>query len=201
MKPGEDERISPPNFTQHDNFIIESCQKNFEGWGVRGKNSRNPPKKYSSLPRNPPFIGQYCKSMQQAVDRAQRSAASLAAVDGTVSAMSWSTVARGRSRAQVRAVRGPESRLERKRSHSGSRKNHGSAAAAASHLSSSKMPAARSSMSRLNITRDHSRCSVSGCTARDKSSHASNDCFNHPLFGEANLARYRERRARRQKST
>ena len=64
-------------------------------------------------------IGQYCKSMQQAVDRAQRSFASLAAVDGTVSAMPWSTVARGRSKAQVRAVRGPESRLERKRSHSG----------------------------------------------------------------------------------
>ena len=145
-------------------------------------------------------IGQYCKSMQQAVDRTQRSAASLAAVDGTVSAMSWSIVARGRSRAQVRAVRGPESRLERKRSHSGSRKNHGSAAAA-SHLSSSKMPAAKSSTSRLNITRNHSPCSVSGCTARDKSRHASNGCFNHPLLGEANLARYRERRARRQKST
>ena len=112
--------------------------------------------------------------MQQAVDRALRSAASLAAVDGTVSAMSWSTVARGRSKTQVRAVRGPESRLERKRSHSGS--------AAASHLSSSKMPAAKSSTSRLNITRDHSLCSVSGCTARDKSSHASNDCFNHALF-------------------
>ena len=145
-------------------------------------------------------IGQYCQSIQQAVHRAQRSAASLAAVDGTVSAMSWSTVARGRSKAQVRAVRGPESRLERKRSHSGSRKNHGSAAAA-SHLSSSEMPAAKSPTSRLNITRDHSLCSVSGCTTRDKSSHASNDCFNHPLFGEANLARYRERRARRQKST
>ena len=138
--------------------------------------------------------------MQQTVDRAQRSAASLAAVDGTVSAMSWSIVARGRSRAQVRAVRGPDSRLVRKRSHSGSRKNHGSAAAA-SHLSSFKMPAAKSSTSRLNITRDHSPCSVSECTARDKSSHASNDCFNHPLFGEANLARYRERTARRQKST
>ena len=145
-------------------------------------------------------IGQYCKSMQHAVDRAQRSAASLAAVDDTVSAMSWSDVARGRSRAQVRAVRGPESRLERKRSHSGSRKKHGSAAAA-SLLSSSKMPVAKSSTSRLNITRDHSPCSVSGCTARDKFSHASNDCFDHLLFGEANLARYRERRARRQKPT
>ena len=51
--------------------------------------------------------------MQQAVDRAQRSAASLAAVDGTVSAILWSTVARGHSRDQVRAVHGPESRLER----------------------------------------------------------------------------------------
>ena len=79
--------------------------------------------------------------MQQAVDTARRCAASPAAVDGTVSAMSWSTVARGRSRAQVRAVRDPESRLERKRSHRCSRKLHGSAAAE-SHLSSSKMPAA-----------------------------------------------------------
>ena len=137
--------------------------------------------------------------MQQAVDRAQRSAAFLAAVDGTVSAMSWSPVARGRSRAQVRAMRGSESRLERKRSRSGSRKNHGSAAAAP-QLSSSKMPAAKSSTFKLDITRDHSPCSVSGCTAKERSGHAK-DCFNHPLYEEANLARHRERRARRQKST
>ena len=37
-------------------------------------------------------IGQYRKSMQEVVDRGQRSAASTEAVDGTVSAMSWSTV-------------------------------------------------------------------------------------------------------------
>ena len=61
-------------------------------------------------------IGQYCKSMQEAVGRAQRSAASMEAVDGTVSAMWWSTVARGRPRTQMRAVRIAESRRERKRS-------------------------------------------------------------------------------------
>ena len=46
-------------------------------------------------------IGQDCKPMQQSVDRAQRSAASLAAVDGTVSAMSWSTVAASLPRRQL----------------------------------------------------------------------------------------------------
>ena len=60
-------------------------------------------------------IGQYRKSMQEVVDRGQRSAASTEAVDGTVSAMSWSTVARGRPKAQIRGSCRSESRVERKR--------------------------------------------------------------------------------------
>ena len=79
--------------------------------------------------------------MQEAVDRAQRSAASLEAVDGTVSAMSWSTVARGRPRTQMRGARTSESRLERKRSRSGSCRNQGAAAAS---QSSSKLPLPKS---------------------------------------------------------
>ena len=41
-----------------------------------------------------PRVGQYCKSTQETVDRAQRSAAPMVAVDGTVSAMSMPTVGR-----------------------------------------------------------------------------------------------------------
>ena len=145
-------------------------------------------------------IGQYRKSMQEAVDRAQRSAASMEAVDGTVGAMPSSTVARGRPRTQMSAVRTSESRRERKRSRSGSCRNQGAAAA----FQSSKLPVPKSTSKFTSETRDHSPCSVARCTVRDRSGHESKQCFDHPIYGEANLARYREKRrmnTRRQKST
>ena len=138
--------------------------------------------------------------MQEAVDRAQCSAASMEAVDGTVRAMSWSTVARGRPRTHMRGVRTSESCRERKRSRSGSRRNQG--AAAASQLS--KLPVPTSMSKSTWETRDRSSCSVARCAARDRSGHESEECFDHPVYGEANLARNRARRrisTRRQKST
>ena len=145
-------------------------------------------------------IGQHCKFMQEAVDRAQRGAASMEAVDGTVSTMSWSTVACGRTRIQMRAVRTSDSRRDCKRSRSGSRTNQDGAAAS----QSSKLPVPKSVSKSTPETRDHSPCSVARCTARNRSGDESKECFDHPLYGEANLARYRERRrisTRRQKST
>lgn len=70
-------------------------------------------------------IGFYCKSTQEVVARAQRSAMSMVAVGGTVTVMPWSTVVRGRLRIQTREARTFKSRLERKCSRSGCRKNQG----------------------------------------------------------------------------
>ena len=106
------------------------------------------------------------------MDRAQRSAASLKAVDGTVSAMSWSTVTRGRPRAQMRGSRASESRIEGKRSRSGSLRNQGATAAS----QSSKLPAPNFT-SKSTDTRDHSPCSVARCTARDRSGHETKRVF------------------------
>ena len=97
--------------------------------------------------------------------------------------MSWSTVPRGHPRAQMRGSRGSESRVECKRSRSGSHRNHGAAAAS----QSSKLPASKSSTLKSSCTRDHSPCSVARCTAKDRGSHESINCF-------------REKRVRRQKS-
>ena len=111
--------------------------------------------------------------------------------------MSWSTVPRGHPRAQMRGSRGSESRVERKRLRSGSRRNHGAAAS-----QSSKLPAPKCTSKSIDA-RDHLPCSVARCTAKDRSGHESKTCFDHPPHGEANLAHYRERRMRMrpQKST
>lgn len=101
--------------------------------------------------------------MKEAEDNAQRSAASMVAVDGTVSALSSSTVARDCWRGQMPGARDSESRLERKLLRSGSRKNHGSAAT--SQLSSSKLSASKSSTSKSDIPRDDSPCSAAKRTA------------------------------------
>ena len=92
-------------------------------------------------------ISQYCKSMQEAVDRAQRSTVS----GGSRWHRKWSTVARGRPRTQMRRVRTSESHRERKRSRNGSHRNQGAAATS----QWSKVPVPKSMSKSTSETRDH----------------------------------------------